>query len=237
LQADSTIPTVNSSSEDSSSSDDDSSSSEEDSDSDEFTATSPGSSPTQEKEFATNSGQDTDTPRGILIFTKSNETAVRLGRLLTLIDSSKSASIGTLTSTTSTSSRRKTIHSFSAGKLSILVASDLVSRGLDLPNLAHVINYDIPSSLTNYVHRVGRTARAGRKGWAWTMFTPTEGRWFWQEIARSSDIIRQADTKVSRVNIDSKNFNEDVRARYETALEELGQEARRTKINRPERKN
>lgn len=172
---------------------------------------------------------ETDIARGILVFTKSNETAVRLGRLLALVEPSYFTTVGTLTSTTSTSSRRKTIHSFNAGKLFILVASDLVSRGLDLANLAHVINYDIPSSITNYVHRVGRTARAGKKGWAWTMFTPSEGRWFWREIARSQDIFRQADCKVSRVNIDAKSFGNELRGRYEAALEELGQEARSSK--------
>jgi ATP-dependent RNA helicase DDX51/DBP6 len=176
--------------------------------------------------------QENDVPRGVLVFTKSNETAVRLGRLLALLEPSYSTIIGTLTSTTSTSSRRKTIHSFNAGKLSILVASDLVSRGLDLPNLAHVINYDIPSSITNYVHRVGRTARAGKKGWAWALFTSTEGRWFWREIARSQDIVRQAGAKVSRVNIDAKSFGDELRGRYEAALEELGREARSSKANK-----
>ncbi|KAG0648670.1 ATP-dependent RNA helicase dbp6 [Hyphodiscus hymeniophilus] len=171
----------------------------------------------------------TDIPRGVLVFTKSNETAVRLGRLLALLESSLADAIGTLTSTTSTSSRRKTINSFIAGKISILVASDLVSRGLDLPNLAHVINYDIPSSVTNYVHRVGRTARAGKKGWAWSIFIPVEGRWFWNEIARSPDIARQTGTKISRVNIDAQSFGAEIRERYETALEVLGQEAKSSK--------
>ena len=171
-------------------------------------------------------------PRGVLVFTKSNEAAVRLGRLLALLEPVYSTAIGTLTSTTSTSSRRKTIHSFNAGKLSVLVASDLVSRGLDLPNLAHVINYDIPSSITNYVHRVGRTARAGKKGWAWTLFTSTEGRWFWGEIARSQDIVRQPGTKVLRINIDTKSFGDELRGRYAAALVELGREARSSKLNK-----
>jgi ATP-dependent RNA helicase DDX51/DBP6 len=170
-----------------------------------------------------------DSLRGVLVFTKSNETAVRLGRLLALLEPSYENSIGSLTSTTSTSSRRRTIQSFNSGKLSILVASDLVSRGLDLPNLAHVINYDIPSSVTNYVHRVGRTARAGNKGSAWTIFTPVEGRWFWNEIARSQSISRQAGTKISRVNIDAEGFGDEMRKRYEAALADLGREAKSSK--------
>ncbi|MCV5084839.1 C-terminal helicase domain-containing protein, partial [Escherichia coli] len=68
--------------------------------------------------------------------------------------------MGTLTSSTETSVRLRTLRAFTSGKLRILVASDLVSRGIDLSNLDHVINYDLPLSETSYVHRVGRTARA-----------------------------------------------------------------------------
>ena len=210
----------------------DSSSSKDESPGGDDSLTTSEPSPQPDKTKSKKLHHENNVPRGILVFTKSNETAVRLGRLLALLEPSYSTIIGTLTSTTSTSSRRKTIHSFNAGKLSILVASDLVSRGLDLPNLAHVINYDIPSSITNYVHRVGRTARAGKKGWAWTLFTPSEGRWFWTEIARSQDIVRQAGTKVSRVNIDAKSFGDEMRSRYEAALEELGREARSSKANK-----
>ena len=169
------------------------------------------------------------TPRGVLIFTKSNETAVRLGRLLALLEPGYASLTGTLTSTTRSSTRASTIASFNSHKLSILVASDLVSRGLDLPDLAHVVNYDIPTSVTNYVHRVGRTARAGKKGCAWTLFTGTEGRWFWNEIARSENIQRPSGSKVERVNIYSEQFDSELRERYERALEELGWEATRSK--------
>jgi len=163
--------------------------------------------------------------RGVLIFTKSNESAVRLGRLLALLESKYANLIGTLTSTTRSSDRRSTIASFNSGKLLILVASDLVSRGLDLVDLAHVVNYDMPTSVTNYVHRVGRTARAGKIGSAWTLFTATEGRWFWNEIGRSDAIRRKEGSKIARVTIKADGFDKGLRSRYEAALEELGKEA------------
>jgi len=169
--------------------------------------------------------QKSRTIRGVLIFTKSNETAVRLGRLLALIEPRYSDLIGTLTSTTRSSARKSTIKSFNSSKLAILVASDLVSRGLDLPDLAHVINYDVPTSVNNYVHRVGRTARAGKSGSAWTIFTGSEGAWFWNGIARSKEIQRKDGSQVARVNIKAEKFGEELRTRYETALEELGREA------------
>lgn len=163
-------------------------------------------------------------PHGVLIFTKSNESALRLSRLLTLL-SPNAPPIGTLTSTIRNSVRAKTLSAFTSGRVSILVASDLVSRGLDLPNLAHIVNYDMPTSVTSYVHRVGRTARAGRKGDAWTLFTASEGRWFWNEIARSEGIKRVAEGRVNRVTMDAKAFAADDRKRYERALETLGKEA------------
>jgi ATP-dependent RNA helicase DDX51/DBP6 len=172
-------------------------------------------------------------PRGALIFTKSNESAVRLGRLIALLSPAVTSKIGTLTSTTPRSSRKTTLTSFSSGKLSILVASDLVSRGLDLPDLAYVVNYDVPTSLTNYVHRIGRTARAGKSGHAWTLFTAVEGRWFWNEIGRSTSIERASGAKVERVNISKEYFDDDQRSKYELALEELGREASTSKRTKP----
>lgn len=161
-------------------------------------------------------------PHGVLIFTKSNESAVRLSRLLALLVPSRASEIGAITSTTS---RKRTLRSFRSGALSVLIASDLVARGLDLPNLAHVVNYDMPTSITSYVHRVGRTARAGKEGAATTLFSATEGRWFWNDIARSGGVKRK--TKVERVTISAKDvFSEDQKQEYEVALERLGEETR-----------
>ncbi|KAF7954743.1 uncharacterized protein EAE97_000002 [Botrytis byssoidea] len=206
------------SSEDSSSSDD---SSKSDSDSDSDSRPSPKS----KSKIKSNPLPINHEPHGVLIFTKSNESAIRLGRLLSLINDSYTNIIGTLTSTTRSSERRASIASFSRGKLQILVASDLVSRGLDLPDLAHVINYDVPTSITNYVHRVGRTARAGRQGSAWTLVGNTEARWFFNEVAKSEEIRRRDGEKVKRVVVDARKFGEYKKETYEDALEELSQEA------------
>ncbi|KAL1883337.1 ATP-dependent RNA helicase dbp6 [Diaporthe australafricana] len=119
----------------------------------------------------------------VLIFANSNEAAVRLARLLSILSPHLAPLIGTLTSTTRTSERTKTLRAFAARKIRILVASSLIERGIHLANLDHVISYDMPKSVQSYVHRVGRTARAGRKGHAWTLFTKPEAGWFWTAIA------------------------------------------------------
>ncbi|KAK0555548.1 ATP-dependent RNA helicase dbp10 [Tilletia horrida] len=63
---------------------------------------------------------------------------------------------------------------FRRGETSLLIVTDVAARGIDLPVLEHVINYDFPTQPRVFVHRVGRTARAGRKGWAWTLVTNPE---------------------------------------------------------------
>jgi len=62
-----------------------------------------------------------------------------------------------------------------SGKLSVLIASDLAARGLDVDDISHVINYDLPEDPEVYVHRIGRTARAGRRGVAWAFVCPDQG--------------------------------------------------------------
>ena len=61
------------------------------------------------------------------------------------------------------------------GDLSVLVASDLAARGLDVDDITHVVNYDMPEDPEVYIHRIGRTARAGRKGVAWSFVAPDQG--------------------------------------------------------------
>jgi len=71
--------------------------------------------------------------------------------------------------------RNQVMNKLRQGQLSVLVASDLASRGLDVDDITHVINYDLPEDPDIYVHRIGRTARTGRDGIAWTFVTPDQG--------------------------------------------------------------
>lgn len=71
--------------------------------------------------------------------------------------------------------RNEVMKRFRDGSLSVLVASDLASRGIDVEGITHVVNYDLPDDIELYVHRIGRTARAGRDGVAWSLVTPEQG--------------------------------------------------------------
>ncbi|MDN5572035.1 MAG: DEAD/DEAH box helicase, partial [Propionibacteriaceae bacterium] len=70
--------------------------------------------------------------------------------------------------------RERTINQLKAGKLDVLVATDVAARGLDVDRLSHVVNFDIPTDAESYVHRIGRTGRAGRSGDAISFITPRE---------------------------------------------------------------
>ena len=76
------------------------------------------------------------------------------------------------------SQRMKTLDGFRDGSLRFLVASDVAARGLDIPNVSHVFNFDVPSHAEDYVHRIGRTGRAGRTGTAMMICTPRDEKNF-----------------------------------------------------------
>jgi superfamily II DNA/RNA helicase len=71
-------------------------------------------------------------------------------------------------------SRLKTLEGFRNNEITYLIASDVAARGLDIPDVSHVINYDVPVHADDYVHRIGRTGRAGREGTAIMLVTPAE---------------------------------------------------------------
>jgi len=72
--------------------------------------------------------------------------------------------------------REWVLKEFRSGKAPILIATDVASRGLDIPDISFVVNFDYPNSSEDYIHRIGRTARANRHGTAYTFFTPQDGK-------------------------------------------------------------
>ncbi len=75
------------------------------------------------------------------------------------------------------SARTQTLNDFREGKISILVCSDVAARGLDVKGVSHVVNFDVPMNAEDYVHRIGRTGRAGMEGVAYTLATPDDAKY------------------------------------------------------------
>ena len=107
-----------------------------------------------------------------LVFTRTKHGAKKVARQIRDLGI-RSAEIH---SNRSLSQRREALDGFKSGKYRVLVATDIASRGIDVTGIELVLNYDLPSTSEDYVHRIGRTARAGNKGHAITFAMVTEGK-------------------------------------------------------------
>ena len=115
----------------------------------------------------------------ILVFVKTKHGADKIVKRLKYDAHSAEAIHGNLRQ----SKRDRVIRGFRSGKSRILVATDVAARGLDIPLIQHVINYDLPQVPEDYIHRVGRTGRAGKEGSALTFLTNND-RSIWREIQK-----------------------------------------------------
>lgn len=103
----------------------------------------------------------------VLIFTRTKYRARQLGGKLAKIGYHSTSLQGNL----SQAQRQKAMSGFKSGKYQVLVATDIAARGIDVSNVSHVINFDMPSTPEVYIHRIGRTGRAERNGEAFTFFS------------------------------------------------------------------
>lgn len=137
-----------------------------------------------------------------LVFVKSNEAAIRLTRLLQLIAQNleqKDLIIESVNSTMTNHQRSKALKAFEKGEIHIVVSTDLMSRGINLTTITHVVNYDLPVSTKEYVHRIGRTARAENSGLA-VSFCMGEGEFKWfKKIAYSGKLINRNGKEIKHV--------------------------------------
>lgn len=115
---------------------------------------------------------EAETFDGMIIFVRTKTSTVDLAEKLLARGYTAAAINGDIQQ----SQREKTVDQLKKGKLDILVATDVAARGLDVPRISHVVNYDIPHDTEAYVHRIGRTGRAGRPGDAILFVAPREKR-------------------------------------------------------------
>jgi len=95
--------------------------------------------------------------------------------------------------------RMRALQDFKEGKISVLVATDIAQRGLDISGITHVINYDVPQQAEDYVHRIGRTGRAAKEGDAYTFMAP-------DEIAMVRTIERVIGQPIPRISVPGYDF-------------------------------
>lgn len=112
--------------------------------------------------------QHNDANSKILVFVSSRTLA---DLLFTQIESNLGDLLGVIHSNKAQNSRFETVRNFQIGTIRVLIATDLIARGIDVTDVSHVINFDIPESPENYIHRIGRTGRADKTGTAITFVT------------------------------------------------------------------
>jgi len=126
-------------------------------------------------------------------------------------------SVGELHGDMDQTSRMETLKAFKENDIQILVASDVAARGLDIPDVSHVFNFDIPSTAEDYVHRIGRTGRAGREGASFTLATKGKNDVKW--LADIEKLIGQKITVAGKeaAKAPSKNTKDEKKPAKKTA--------------------
>jgi superfamily II DNA/RNA helicase len=114
------------------------------------------------------------TKGGVIVFTGSQESCETVGEYLKSYGFKTDLIHGGL----SQGHRNRVVREFREGKLRVMVATDLLARGLDVPHVDHVVNFDLPFQSKDFLHRIGRTARAGRGGHAITFVTSSDTRMY-----------------------------------------------------------
>jgi ATP-dependent RNA helicase RhlE len=140
----------------------------------------------------------------VIVFTKMKHVANKVARKL----NSDGVSATAIHGDKSQQARTKALASFKRGKVRVLVATDIAARGIDVENITHVVNFDLPNEPETYIHRIGRTARAGAEGDA-ISFCSTEERDFLRDIER---LIRK------RVPVEAEHEFHSEAARYATGV-------------------
>ncbi|XP_038126436.1 ATP-dependent RNA helicase DDX51 [Cyprinodon tularosa] len=158
----------------------------------------------------------------ILCFTNSRETAHRLHRLVQLFGG---VHVAEFSSRLSPGERKSTLKDFEQGKIQLLISTDAAARGIDINGVKCVLNYDAPQYIRTYVHRVGRTARAGKSGLAFTFLLRVQETIFLQ-------MVKDAGSPGIQKQIIKPESLKGMEARYEEILQELADVIKEEKSRR-----
>ncbi|KAK5246334.1 ATP-dependent RNA helicase dbp10 [Exophiala xenobiotica] len=140
-------------------------------------------------------------PYSTIVFAATKHHVEYLAHLIRSAGYAVSYAYGSLDQT----ARKTQVHAFRTGQTNILVVTDVAARGIDIPVLANVINYDFPSQPKIYVHRVGRTARAGQKGWSYSLVRDNDAPYL-----LDLQLFLGRKLSIGRANTESVNFAQDV---------------------------
>jgi ATP-dependent RNA helicase RhlE len=144
-----------------------------------------------------------------IVFTRTKHRANRLAQLL----ERRGMAVGRIHGNRSQSQRTEALAAFKTGRHKVLVATDIVARGIDVVELGHVVNFDVPADPDSYIHRVGRTARAEKTGHAFTFVSP-------DEESDLKAIERAMGRKIPRVTLPEFDYNRKTQEKLEVPIHE-----------------
>jgi ATP-dependent RNA helicase DeaD len=130
-------------------------------------------------------------PKQAIVFCRTKRGTEKIFQRL----SKKMEGVAAIHGDMSQGARDRTMADFRSGRVSCLVATDVIGRGIDVSTVSHIINYDIPTFCDDYVHRVGRTGRMGRDGVAYTFVAPDEGHELTRIEQRINRELKRAEMK------------------------------------------
>jgi len=165
--------------------------------------------------------EDEETFKRVVIFVKTKEHAEGVFKV---VQRKSSGETRILHSNKGQNARINSIQAFKSGNVRALVTTDVSARGMDVSQVSHVINFDIPNDYEDYIHRIGRTARAGNKGDAITLVDPSD-EWHWSKI---EELIRM-DIKL----FDLPETVEIIETEFKESQEQLREIDRQKKIDDP----
>lgn len=131
----------------------------------------------------------------VIVFCRTKDRADRIGHML----KKNSHAVATLHSNRTQREREQALKGFRDGRFEVLVATDIAARGLDVREVSHVINYDVPQHPEDYVHRIGRTGRAQASGDAFTLMVA-------EDVRHMASIERFIGQKIERVKLETFNY-------------------------------
>jgi ATP-dependent RNA helicase RhlE len=160
--------------------------------------------------------------RSVIVFTRTKHRANRLADYLVR----HGVTAGRIHGNRSQSQRTQALADFKAGRFPVLVATDIAARGIDVEALSHVVNFDVPASPDDYVHRVGRTARAESKGDAFLFVAP-------EEEGALRDIERVIKKRLPRITLPGFDYSKRAAEKLEVPLAQRLAEHRERQRARP----
>jgi len=147
--------------------------------------------------------------KDVIVFTRTKHRANRLTEVL----EEGGVSVARIHGNRSQAQRTLALDGFKSGKFQVLVATDIVARGIDVEELSHVVNFDVPNVPDDYIHRVGRTARADATGDAFTFVSP-------EEEGDLRDIERAVGRPLPRITVTGFNYDQAAGERFEVPIGE-----------------